>query len=102
MLRDYQKEAILQFEASESKNILLQMPTGAGKTFTFCEVAKRYNENNNKKVLILVHRTELLEQAKRSLGQRCFAIEKGVKNISHHYDFYVGMVETLNLSLIHI
>lgn len=99
MLRDYQKEAIQQFETSESKNILLQMPTGAGKTFTFCEVAKRYNQKNNKKVLILVHRTELLEQAKRSLGQRCFAIEKGVKNISHHYDFYVGMVETLNRRL---
>lgn len=99
MLRDYQHKAIQEFEASEEKNILLQMPTGAGKTFTFCEVAKRYFTEHIEKVLILVHRTELLGQAKKSLGERCFSIERGVKFIPTDFDFYVGMVETLNRRL---
>lgn len=99
MLRDYQNKAILDFENSNEKNILLQMPTGAGKTFTFCEIAKRYFIQNKKKILILVHRSELLEQAKKSLGEKCFSIEKGIKLIPNNFDFYVGMVETLNRRL---
>lgn len=99
MLRDYQNKAIFEFENSSEKNILLQMPTGAGKTFTFCEIAKRYFTEHIKKVLILVHRSELLEQAKQSLGERCFSIEKGVKLIPGDFDYYAGMVETLNRRL---
>lgn len=95
MLRDYQNAAIDVFENCEEKNILLQMPTGSGKTYTFCEIAKRYFTENVEKVLILVHRSELLEQAKNSLGEKVFCIEKGVKLIPNNYDYYVGMVETL-------
>jgi len=99
MLRDYQIKAVAEIENCEQKNVLLQMPTGAGKTYTFCEIAKRYFIENVKKVLILVHRSELLEQAKKSLGEKTFAIEKGVKVIPGDFDYYVGMVETLNRRL---
>lgn len=99
MLRDYQIKAVSEIESCNDKNVLLQMPTGAGKTFTFCEIAKRYFIENVKKVLILVHRSELLEQAKKSLGEKAFAIEKGVKVIPSDFDYYVGMVETLNRRL---
>jgi superfamily II DNA or RNA helicase len=99
MLRDYQRTAITTFESCEEKNILLQMPTGSGKTFTFCEIAKRFFTENVEKVLILVHRTELLEQAKKSLGEKVFCIEKGVKLIPSNFDYYVGMVETLHRRL---
>lgn len=58
---------------------LLQMPTGAGKTYVFCELAKRYFLTDIKKVLILVHRKELLKQAYNSLGEQCFKIEGGIK-----------------------
>jgi superfamily II DNA or RNA helicase len=98
MLRDYQKKAIEAIEAIEG-DCCLQMATGSGKTFTFCELAKRHFTENIEKVLIIVHRIELLNQAYKSLGERCFRIEKGVKVIPHDYDYYVAMVETLNRRL---
>ena len=98
MLRNYQKKAIEAIEAIKD-NCCLQMATGSGKTFTFCELAKRHFTENVEKVLIIVHRTELLNQAHKSLGERCFRIEKGVKVIPHDYDYYVAMVETLNRRL---
>src|SRR5690606_5708736 len=67
--------------------------------FTFCELAKRHFAENVQKVLIVVHRQELLQQAYSSLGERCFKIEKGIKVIPHDFDFYVAMVETLNRRL---
>ena len=96
MLRDYQLQAIQDIENCTEKNILLQLPTGAGKTFTFCEIAKRFFTSEVKKVLILAHRNELLIQAKKSLGERCFSISDGVKIIPNDFDYYVGMVETVN------
>ncbi len=96
MLRDYQWQSIQDIENCTEKNILLQLPTGAGKTFTFCEVAKRFFAIEVKKILILVHRTELLDQAKKSLGEKCFSISDGIKVIPDNYDYYVGMVETIH------
>ena len=96
MLRDYQKKAIQDFEIAEEKNVCLTMATGSGKTYTFCEIAKRFYLMELKKVLILVHREELLSQAYESLGEKCFRIEKGIKSIDHNFDYYVGMVETVN------
>lgn len=96
MLREYQKKAITLIEGNQNKNVALQMPTGSGKTFTFCEVAKRHYAENITSVLILVHRNELLQQAKNSLGERCFLIEAGIKSIPGDYAYYVGMVETVN------
>lgn len=95
MLRNYQIKTIDEFEQSGEKNILLQMPTGAGKTYTFTEIAKRFFLTEVKKVLIVVHRNELLTQAKNALGERCFLIADGVKEIPNNFDFYVGMVETV-------
>lgn len=95
MLREYQHKAIQDFENSTEKNLVITMPTGSGKTFTFCEIAKRFHAENVKKILIIVHRTELLNQAFNSLGERCFRIEAGIKQIPSDYDYYVAMVETV-------
>lgn len=95
MLRNYQKKAIELIETTDG-DCCLQMATGSGKTFTFCELAKRHFTEHIQKVLIVVHRTELLNQAYKSLGERCFRIEAGIKTIPHDYDYYVAMVETLN------
>jgi superfamily II DNA or RNA helicase len=99
MLRNYQNKAIELIEENQNKNVALQMPTGAGKTFTFCELAKRHYAEHITRVLILVHRNELLQQAKNSLGERCFLVEAGVKAIPADYSYYVGMVETVNKRL---
>jgi superfamily II DNA or RNA helicase len=95
-LFDYQIKAVHEFEQSTEKNVCLSMPTGSGKTYTFCEIARRYFAEHLKRVLFVVHRIELLDQIKKSLGERCFDIVAGVKAIPSNYDYYVAMVETVN------
>lgn len=98
MLRNYQVQAINDIENMQG-NVMLQMSTGSGKTFTFCELAKRHFTEKVQKVLIIVHRQELLKQAYEALGERCLKVEKGIKVIPHDFDYYVAMVETLNRRL---
>jgi superfamily II DNA or RNA helicase len=102
MLRNYQKNAIKAFETTEKKNVVLSMATGSGKTYTFCEIAKRFFIEKVERVLILVHREELLKQAVESLGERCFQIKQGVRHIPSDYYYYVGMVETVSRRLSHL
>lgn len=97
-LRDYQKKGVNHVEQllERDNRAMLCLATGGGKSYTFCEIARRFFLSNIKKVLILVHRKELLQQAHDSLGERCFKIADGVRTIPDNYDFYVGMVETVN------
>lgn len=82
-------------------NLLFQLPTGGGKTVIFSEVAKRYIDKWNKKVLILTHRIELSVQTSRQLkaiGIGNMVISSDVKKLSvdDQYPCYIAMVETLN------
>ena len=64
-LRTYQTEALTQLEKQlkrGKKAPLLVMPTGAGKTIVFVELSNKLIKEG-KKVLILVHRRELVNQA---------------------------------------
>ena len=80
-LRQYQIEGIRKiFEAwdpqrSNYKNVLFQMPTGTGKTTVFSEIVRKA-ALKNKKVLIVVHRIELVEQITERLFH--FGISVGV------------------------
>ena len=68
--RIYQKEAIQNCRNAfgiKKKSVLLVMPTGAGKTVVFSQIAKNAVEKNNN-VLILVHRRELVTQASKKLA----------------------------------
>lgn len=99
-LYDYQKEAVAQVVAAfkEYKRVLVALPTGAGKTFTFSYLAKRYNQNAKKKVHILVNRTELVEQTYStllSIGVNVDKITSSRKKPSPNASVYVGMVETV-------
>ena len=42
--------------------IMLQLPTGAGKTAVFSFIAKRFIKEYKKKILVLAHREELINQ----------------------------------------
>ncbi len=105
-LYTYQKDAIEaifdQFNRfPESYNILYQLPTGGGKTVIFSEIAKRYIQETNNKVLILTHRIELSKQTANTLteiGVKNKVINSAVKEIPNQeeYTCYVAMVETLN------
>ena len=64
-LRDYQNLAISNIRKSYeagNKNVLLTLPTGAGKTIIFSEIT-RLAGLKGANVLILVHRKELIDQA---------------------------------------
>jgi DNA repair protein RadD len=68
-LRPYQHEAVTELRQAYSKghrSPLFVLPTGGGKTFTFVYVGQSAVARGNR-VLILVHRQELLMQASRSL-----------------------------------
>lgn len=63
-LRPYQVEAIdAMWKGLESGNVLIEMPTGSGKSHViagFCDKALRFFPDT--KILMLVHRKELVEQ----------------------------------------
>jgi superfamily II DNA or RNA helicase len=89
-LYPYQEEAVTTIfnklkEAKPNENILFQLPTGGGKTIIFSEIAKRYINHFNRKVLILTHRIELSKQTSDVLvgiGIKNKVINSEVKNLS--------------------
>jgi len=65
VLRDYQVDSVAQVGAAfqrGSKRVILCLPTGAGKTVIFSDIAHRAAAKG-KRVAILTHRRELLSQA---------------------------------------
>lgn len=82
-------------------NLLFQLPTGGGKTIIFSEIAKRYTEVYNRKVLILTHRIELSRQTSDvlfELGISNKIINSEVKTLpsQSEYKAFIALVETLN------
>jgi DNA repair protein RadD len=67
-LRSYQLQAIasVRIAVMQANRALLVMPTGSGKTVVFSEICRLANDKG-KKVLILVHRRELVKQASDKL-----------------------------------
>lgn len=100
-LRPYQSEAVEKIEGEWGKGVkktLLVLPTGTGKTIVFCAIAKDA-VMDGRRVLILAHRGELLDQAsdklQKSTGLKC-AVEKAENTcIGSWYRVTVGSVQTL-------
>lgn len=65
-LRSYQNSSISTLKSAykTSKRVLFVLPTGGGKTAIFTAIA----ENSTKRVLILAHRKELIEQISERLN----------------------------------
>ncbi|MCW4469871.1 DEAD/DEAH box helicase [Flavobacterium sp. MFBS3-15] len=105
-LYHYQQEDIdAIFEKFEGKpgnyHLLYQLPTGGGKTVIFSEIARRFIEKYDRKVLVLTHRIELSKQTSqmlKSFGVKNTIIDSAVKDLPYDNDYscYVAMVETLN------
>ncbi|MFC4232179.1 DEAD/DEAH box helicase [Parasediminibacterium paludis] len=96
------------FRAFETnKNVMVQMPTGTGKTHVFCEIIKRERDlfftkgtEQRKKlgILLLVHRKELLSQAQQRLIHfkiPCGRIIGGEINNNEACFVQIAMVQTL-------
>lgn len=105
-LRSYQtdnKRKIYNFWIS-GQSVMLQMPTGTGKTRLFVSIVKDLHEwgKENKtavKVLLLAHRVELIEQISNNLGLKYglahgVIVSKNPENIK--YPIQVGSVPTMH------
>lgn len=82
-LRDYQQIAKEEIFSKWNRvdNILYQMPTGTGKTRLFTSIIRDISiwglrHNINYRILIIAHRSELIEQSSRSLDK--YRIKHGV------------------------
>lgn len=100
-LRQYQqeaKDAILQEWDAGSRKLLLVLPTGCGKTIVFSSVVES-EVHDGKRVLILAHRSELLEQAADKLKAACgldSALEKAESTaLGNPLMVTVGSVQSL-------
>lgn len=100
-LRPYQEEArqaILKEWAEGNKRTLAVLPTGTGKTILFSAVTEDC-VRHGKRVLILAHRGELLEQAADKLKKATglgSAVEKAEQScLGSWYRVTVGSVQTL-------
>ena len=98
-LRDYQIKAIeslrYSFNTKGKKSPLLVMPTGSGKTIVFAQISKAL-ETNNKNVLILVHRKELIDQSSKKL--KAIGVDHGIiaaKYKSKTSSIQIASVQTL-------
>ena len=86
---------------SENFNLLFQLPTGGGKTVIFSEIARRYIEKTQKKVLILTHRIELSVQTSKQLTAIKVdnkVINSEVKDLPNQdeYNCFIAMLYTLS------
>ena len=65
MLRDYQIDICTHVRKAfeHHRSVMVQMPTGTGKTVVLAELVKRLMINDEGlKILIVAHRRELIEQ----------------------------------------
>jgi DNA or RNA helicases of superfamily II len=99
-LRDYQHKAEHDIREAYRRGYrapVLVMPTRSGKTVLFVDIARRASERGTK-VLVLVHRQELLAQTSRAMD--AFGVEHGLiaRGISHSLglmNVQVASVQTL-------
>lgn len=101
VLREDQETALaaISFKMSKGKRrVLLQLPTGVGKTVCFTTMVSRYHTKSKKRSLISVHRDELLQQSKKTLkAWYDINAQAVVSETKHIYDYsvYTAMCETI-------
>jgi len=97
---EHQLKAIIETEQhlETEQRVLFQLSTGGGKTAYFSFLAQRYVQRTKKRVLILAHREELINQTLstlRTIGVTCESVVANKKSLRHLSSTYVGMVQTL-------
>lgn len=99
-LYSYQAELVNNIRATlkeKIKHILIQLPTGGGKTIVFSYMSLAA-ANKDKRVLILTDRDELLKQAGKTIGGfglNSALIKAGNKFIDYRKNIFIAMSQTL-------
>lgn len=103
-MRDYQVKAVhaIQAAVSEGKDrFLIEMATGTGKTLTAAAIIRLFmNTGNARRVLFLVDRLELEDQAQKALddylgNDRTIAVYKRNRETWRHADILITTVQSL-------
>jgi superfamily II DNA or RNA helicase len=99
-LRPYQHEGITNIFNSwreGKRSVLFQMPTGTGKTVLFSEIV-RMGFEKERKILIVVHRIELVDQITQKLKSK--GVQVGLivagKNSDYSKIVQVASIQTLS------
>lgn len=102
-LRPYQQDLFNRIRETINggiRNPIVVSPTGSGKTATFCYIAHRTSKANNR-VLILVHRSELVLQTSETLNK--FGVDHGIIQAGIKPDpaklVQIAMVQTISRRL---
>lgn len=100
-LRPYQAEMKLKVYSlwDRMDNVMLQMPTGTGKTIVFTSVVKDIRKwcvqhSPDSKILIVAHRKELIDQASKKLGPIAHGIIQSGKNPRLDLPIQVASIQT--------
>lgn len=99
ILRPYQAQGLEDIRSAMgrgAKSIVYCLPTGGGKTVIFTSIAQGA-ERKGKRILILVHRGELLRQCREKLtelGVRSGVIKSGAE-LAYMWPVQVGSVQTI-------
>ena len=104
MLRDYQIDICSRVrEALEKhRSVMMQMPTGTGKTVVLAEMVKRLRmKDEGLRILIVAHRIELIEQTGEHLER--YDIDYGViaggKKVKEIKPVMIASIQTLSSKL---
>lgn len=99
-LRDYQQECLTSIHTAWQNGItrqLVALPTGTGKTVIFSQLPSMFPE---KKILVIAHRGELLEQAAEKIEWANpgigVEIEMASRVASRHAAVVVGSIQSLS------
>ena len=90
-LYDHQEELTTDIHNSTSLRNCVQLATGGGKTIIFSYIANNYPG----RVLILVNRTELVEQTAKNITRPISLITAKTKTVGSG-EVLIGMVESVN------
>jgi len=94
------KEILSHFETQ--KRVLFCLATGGGKTAVFSFLSKQFIKQTGKKVLIVAHRDELINQTAvtlRNIGVTVETVVASKKSLNHLSHTYVAMIQTLKKRL---
>jgi len=102
-LRDYQLECLEAIKTAARRGVkrqLVALPTGTGKTVIFSQLPRMIK--GGRKMLVVAHRTELLDQAAEKIPWAnpglAVEIEQADRHISPNAQCIVASVQTLSVS----
>jgi len=94
-------EEILKHLETQNR-VCFTLATGGGKTAVFSFLSKQFIKQTGKKVLIVAHREELINQTSstlRTIGVTVETVVASKKKLNHLSQSYVAMIQTLRKRL---